>query len=175
MPVASSIRFLVSRDQGSAPKMPALSCRILLDGDAHLLRHLHDVQEVGGRAGDGSRAQVLHQLDLPLRVACAHGQHGCTDALCAVVQAQAAREKAIAVAHLHHIVTVKANGGQGSSQRLGPGLDIALGVADHGGLSCGAAGYVVAHHLALGGAEHACGVVVPQVHLPGEGQLGDVA
>jgi len=34
---------------------------------------------------------------------------------------------------------------------------------------------VIAHHLALGGAEHAYGVVVSQVYLLGEGQFGDIS
>jgi len=90
------------------------------------------------------------------------------------VQPQAAGEKAVAVSHLHHIVGPKADGGQSPGKRLRPGLDVALGVANHSGLAGGAAGDVIAHHLALGGAEHAYGVVVSQVYLLGEGQLGDI-
>ena len=58
---------------------------IIPDGDAHLLGHLHDVQEVRGRAGDGGRAQILHQLYLAFGIAHPDRQDCGADALCAVV------------------------------------------------------------------------------------------
>ena len=72
--------------------------------DAHLLGHFHYMQEVRGRAGNGRRAKVLHQLYLALCAACAHGQHGRTDALSTVVKAKAASKQAIAIGDLYCVV-----------------------------------------------------------------------
>ena len=41
---------------------------VVPDRDAHLLRHLRDVEEVGGGAGDGGYVEILHQFHLALGV-----------------------------------------------------------------------------------------------------------
>ena len=92
----------------------------------------------------------------------------------AVVRAEAAGEQAVAVGDVQLHAGPAAGGADRARHHLGPGVDVALGVADDGRLAGGAGGGVDAHDLLARHGEHAEGIVVAQVLLGGEGELGEV-
>ena len=118
--------------------------------------------------------QVLHQLDLALGVAHAHGDDTGTDLFGAVMRAQAAGEQAVAVADLDDVAAPQAAGRERPGQRGGPAVDVAPGVADDRRLARRARRYVVPHDLVQRRGEHLRGIVVAQVLLEGERQFGHV-
>jgi len=87
---------------------------------------------------------------------------------------EAAGKEPVTVSVLHHVAAADAGGGKGSAHELGPGGDVALRVADHGGLACGAGGGVHPHHPVKGHGEKAEGVVETQIFLGGEGQPTEI-
>jgi hypothetical protein len=121
--------------QGSAPKMPTFSeleraSRVqalalhLLDDHLHVAWRDHD--DVGAEVGD--------QLHLLVGIAAAHRHHRAAQPLGAVVGPQAAGEQAVAVGHVHDVAGAAAAGADRPGHQIGPGVDVGLGVADHGRL-----------------------------------------
>ena len=55
------------------------------------------------------------------------------------MRAQTACEKAVAIGHMHNVCAHHACGGQAAGHELGPGFNIALGIAHHYGLAGGSA------------------------------------
>ena len=141
-------------------------------GKVHLLvaDGLAHHQRVGGGAGDGVAAQVLHEHELALGVAGGGGHDGRADLLHAVMEPQAAGEQAVAVGDLHGVVLRHARAAKAAGHALGPHLDVALGVAGDDGLAGRAGGGVDAHDLRAGRGKGAVRVVVAQVALIHEGQ-----
>jgi hypothetical protein len=159
--------------QGSAPKMPTFSDergRI----DALALELLDDVQHVRGRDHDDRGLEVLDQLDLLLGLPAGHRHHRAAQALGAVVRAQAAREQAVAVGDVDHVAGTAAGRADRARHQVGPGVDVALRVADHGRLAGGAARCVHAHHLLARHGKQAERVVVAQGLLGGEREFRQV-
>jgi hypothetical protein len=115
--------------------------------DPLTLEFLDDVQHVRRRDHDDRGLEVLDQLDLLLGLPARHRHHGAAQALGAVVRAQAAGEQAIAVGDVDHVAGTAAGRADRTGDQVGPGVDVALGVADHGRLAGGAARGVHAHHL----------------------------
>ncbi|MNE26790.1 hypothetical protein D3C80_1201740 [compost metagenome] len=142
--------------------------------DALALDLVGEVEHVGGGDHDDVRLEVADQLDLFLGLAAGHRDHGAAQAFGAVVGAQAAGEQPVAVGDVHLVALAATGGADRARHHVGPGVDVVLRVADHGRLAGGAAGGVDAHDLALRHGEHAEGVVVAQVVLAGEGELGQV-
>ncbi len=133
-----------------------------------------DVEHIGGGDHDDVRLEILDQLHLLLGLAAGHGDHRAAQAFGAVVRPQAAGEQAIAVGNMHLVPGPAAGGADRARHHLRPGVDVVAGVADHRGLTGGAAGGVQAYHLVHGHGEHAIGVVVAQIGLGREGQVRQV-
>ena len=121
-----------------------------------------------------SGAKVLEQGDLPAGGAAGHGHHGGAQGLGPVVRAQSAGEQAVAVGVVDRVRGRRPGGHHAPGHEFAPVLDVALGVADHGGRAGGAGGGVDADDLVLGYGEHAEGILVAEILLDGEGQQGDV-
>ncbi len=137
-----------------------------------LLEHaLPDVQREGGRAGEPVGAKILEEQDLAQGVAGGHRHHREPHVLGAVVEAEAAGEEAVAVGDLHELAGLCAGGGQRTRHHLAPHLEVAPGVADHGGLAARARRGVDAHQVLAGDREEPERVVIAQVLLAGERQL----
>ncbi len=133
-----------------------------------------DVAEVGRRDHDDVRTEIIDQLHLLLGLAARHGDDGAAQALCAVVRAQPAREQAVAIGHVDDVARLAARGADGARHQVGPVVQVARGIADHGGLAGRAAGGMDARYALARHGEHAEGVVVAQVFLARERKLGDV-
>ena len=97
------------------------------------------------------------------------------EALGAEVQAEPAGEEPVAVGVLQQVAGLDAAGRQGAGDEVAPGVDVGARVADGGGVAGRAGGGVHAHDLVAGPREHAERVVVAQVDLGGERQVGEVA
>ena len=132
------------------------------------------MDHVGRGAGDGGDAEVLDQLHLPLCVPGAGGQDGGADLLGTVVGTESAGEESVSVGHLHGVVGTDPDGGEGPGEGLGPVVQVVLGVSHEGGLPGGSRGHVVPDDLVVRDGEHLRRVVVAQVLLVHERELGDV-
>ena len=138
--------------------------------EPHALHRVGQRQHVGRRGHDHRGAELLDELDLLLGVAAAHRDHRGAERLAAVVGAEAAGEEAVAVGVEDDVLAARAGHAQRARHDRGPALDVALGVADHGGTAGGAGRGVHTHHLGHRHREEAVGVVVAQVLLGGEGE-----
>jgi hypothetical protein len=96
-------------------------------------------------------------------------------ALDAVVGAQATGEHAVAVGHMHHVARPATRGADGAGHDVCPVVDVALGVTHHHRLAGGARRGVQARHLAARHGEQPEGVVVAQIQLGHEGELGEIS
>ena len=97
-------------------------------------QHLH----VAGRDHDDVGLEIIDQLHLLLGLATRHRHHRAAQALGAVVRAQAASEQAVAVGHMHHVTGPATGGADAAGAQVGPGADVAGGVAHHRRLAGGA-------------------------------------
>ena len=147
----------------------------VLGSQAAVAGRVGEVHGVGRRAAQGGRAEVAHDLELPLGVAAGDGHDGAAQALGAEVQAEPAGEEAVAVGVLQQVARRHAARGEGPGDQVGPDVEVAARVADRGRVAGRAGAGVHAHDLLARPREHAEGVVVAQVDLGGEGQVGDVA
>ena len=142
--------------------------------DALALEFVGDVEAVGGRHHDDVGLEVADQLNLLLGLAAGHRDYRAAEPLGAVVSAQPSGEQAVAVGHMHLVAGRAAGGADRTRHDVGPAVDVALGIADHGGLSGGAAGGMHAHHIAHRHGETVEGVGVAQILLGGVGEQADV-
>ena len=149
--------------------------RQVLRTQAAVAGRVGQVHGVGRRAAQGGGAEVAHDLELPLGVAAGDGHHGAAEALGAEVQAEPAGEEAVAEGVLQEVARRHAAGGEGPGDQVGPHVEVAARVPDGGRVAGRAGAGVDAHHLVARPREHAERVVVAEVDLGGEGQVGDVA
>src|SRR5690606_38328879 len=118
--------------------------------------------------------EVDEQLDLPLGLAAAEGDDRQAESLGAIVGAQSAREEPVAVADMDDIVGAGPRRADRASDDVRPGIDVARGIADHGGLAGRAARCVDANDLFAVQRKHPEGIVGPQVRLGSEPELAQV-
>ena len=153
--------------------MPMLH-RQLAEIDAHAFGDLGDVERIGRRGAQHAGAEILQQRDLPLGHAAGHRHHGAAEPLGAVVRAEPAGEQAVAIGVVHDVARPRAGAGDAARHQVGPEIDVALGVADHGGLAGRAGGGVQPHHLLARHREQAERIGVAHVGLGGERKAPDV-
>ena len=149
--------------------------RQVLRPQAAVARGVGQVHGVGRRAAQGGGAEVAHDLELPLGVAAGDGHDGAAQALGAEVQAEPAGEEAVAEGVLEEVARRHAARGEGPGDQVGPDVEVAARVPDGGRVAGGPGAGVHAHDVLARAREHAERVVVAQVDLGGEGQVGDVA
>ena len=123
-----------------------------------------------GAAQDGG-LQVAHELDLPVGIAGGHGKGQGAYFMRAAIEARAAGEQAVAIAHLHHIAFIAASRHNGAGTAVFPQIQVMLGVESHYPTTSGAAGGLDAHCLLQGHSQQAIGIGVAKVGLGKEGQL----
>jgi hypothetical protein len=143
--------------------------------DALALHLVEDREHVGGRHHDDLGREVADELHLALGQAARDRDDRAAEPLGAVVGAQAAGEEAIAVGDVDDHAAAPACGADRAGHDVGPGVDVASGVADHRRLARRAAGRVDPHDLVAWHREHLEGIVVAQVLLAGEGKLRQVS
>ena len=132
-------------------------------------------ERIGGQDVRHGGTKILGELDLPPRIARARRDGHAAEPLGAEMDAEAAREQAVAghvledilATHTHHIHT--------AGHEVRPGVDVVLRVADGHRRARGAAGAVHAHDLALRHTQKARGILGAQVVLGGEGDARKVA
>ncbi len=93
---------------------------------------LRQVQGVGRGAADRRRTEVLENHDLPFGVAAGHGDDARPQLFRAVMGAQPAGEKAVAVSVVDDVVLGQAGGDKAAGHQLRPGVDIPFGVSHDG-------------------------------------------
>ncbi len=170
-------RALDGRPQRVAPRLgaehPVLHAERL--GIAALLdQALGNVQHERRRAAQPGRPEVLQQQVLARGVPRGDRHHRHADALGAVVKPQAAGEQAVAVGHVQHVAGAGAGRDHDPGHHLAPHVEVAGRVADDGRLALRARGGVHAGQLAGGHGTEAEGIVLAQVALAHEGQVGEL-
>ena len=133
-----------------------------------------DVQHVGRCDHDDVRLKILDQLDLLLGLPARHRNNGAAQTLGAIVGTKATGEQAITVSHMYLVTPGAATGPDGARHNVGPGVDVALGVTNHGWLAGGTTGSVHPNHIRHGGGKHTKRVVVAQIRLGGKWHLGQI-
>jgi len=99
------------------------------------MRHLRDIQGIAGRADEHVNGQVLHQEDLPGRVA-RRGRHNrSADLLDALVKAESAREQPVPERNLAHVLAAQSAGHQEPRAEIRPQVDVGGGVGHERGLA----------------------------------------
>src|SRR5574343_1265516 len=148
--------------------------RNLVRLDAQALELLGDDQRVGRRDHDDFRLEVHDLLDLLFGLAAGHRHGAGPQAFDAVVGAEAAGEHAIAVGDMDHVASAATGRTDRAGNNVGPVVDIVLGVADDDRFAGRAAGGVQAGQLIARHGEQTERVVVTQVGLGHERELGQV-
>ena len=133
--------------------------------EALLLELVDDGEHVARRHHDHAGLEVADQLDLARGHAAGDRDDRAAELLRAVVRAQPAGEQAVAVGVVQLVARPPAGRADRAGHDRGPGVDVALGVADDGRPAGGAGGGVDAADLVLRDGEHAERVVVAQVGL----------
>ena len=90
------------------------------------------------------------------------------------MEAQAAGEQAIAIAHMDKVLMGAAGAHNGTGSAAGPDVQVVLGIGHHRLLASGAGGSMDPGQVVPGDGNQAKGVGIPQVLLGGEGQLGQI-
>ena len=90
------------------------------------------------------------------------------------MEAEPAGEQAVAIGVVNDVAGPRAGAGEGARHQVGPQVEIALGVADHGRLAGGAGGSVQAQHLFARHREQAERIIVAQVGLEREREVREV-
>ena len=142
--------------------------------DALALELVGDRQHVGRRHQHDPRAELADELDLALAEAARHRHHGAAQPLGAVMRAEAAGEQAVAVGIVDDVARPRAAGVERARHQVGPGVDVARRVADHGRPAGRAARGMDAHALFARDGQHAVGIGVAQVGLGGEGKALEI-
>ena len=91
------------------------------------------------------------------------------------MRTQPAGEQTVAIGHMNHVARLAARSANGARHQIGPDVDVFLGVAHHRGLARGAAGGMDARDLLTRYGKQTKRVVVAQVLLGGEGELGNIS
>src|SRR3954467_14147386 len=172
---ASSISARIALVQGSAPKMPTLSDDVR--GSIFWARNSSRIANVARRHRDELGLEIDEQLDLALGHATRDRDGYTAEFLGAVMNAEAAGEKAVAIG----IVDLHAGPAAARVNRarahVRPGADIELGIADDRRLAGRTGRRVDADDLVHRHGEHAIGIIGAQIVLAGErkfAQVGEV-
>ena len=151
-----------------------LELRVAAEVDSEFFGDGREMQEVARRAADDRHAQVLHQHDLLLRVACARGEDGASEPLRAIVRAEAAGEEPVAVGDLHDVVFRDAVHRHAAHDAVGPYSDVLSRLRDADGLAGGAGRAVEAVDLRHRRGREAERIFVAEVRLLHEWELREV-
>ena len=126
---------------------------------------------VGRRAAEDRRAEILHELQLPVGIAGGHGERQAAELLAAAVEAEAAGEQAVAVGDLADVFRSCARGRQRSCAAVVPEVDILLGVEGDDALAGRAGGGVDADTFFQRLRKQTEGVCIPQIRLAQKREL----
>ena len=132
---------------------------------------LGKVQCVRRSRDERGGAQILHEHELPLRIARGRGYDRGAYSLPALVQAERAREQSVTEADLHYVVAAAARGGDETRHALRPHFHVLGGVRDDGGFSARAAGRMYARYVRKRHGQQTVRIVVAQVGFGDEGQF----
>ncbi len=142
--------------------------------NAHLRRTLKYAQEITGGTAQGGRAKILHQHDLPVRIAARDRDDRGAQRLRTVMRAQTAGEQTITISILNNVAPLKTAGRESADHHACPHAQVFLGIGDYNRLAGGAAGRVQPHHFAHWTGEQTEGIGVAQVRFHGVGKQRDI-
>ena len=169
--------FFNALAHGFGPRLGAKNAgaqRQILEVDAQFGRLVNEVQEITGRAADGGDIEILEDHDLALGVAAGNGNDRGAQRLRAVMRAQPAGEKAVAIGILNDVPAMQTAGRETAAHDVGPDINVLLGVGDDDGLAGGAGRGVQPDDIAHRRCEQPERIAVPKVGLVAERKAGDV-
>ena len=132
---------------------------------AHLAQALAQDEGVGRQDVGHGRVEVPDELDLAQRVAGAGRNGHAAEALGAGVDAEAAREQAVAGHVLEDVVLAHADHVQAAGHEIGPDVEVVLRVGDGHGRARRAARAVQAHELVMRDDNEPEGILGAQIVL----------
>src|SRR6266702_4798728 len=95
------------------------------------LELIQDRQHVARRHRDDVGPEIVDELDLPLGHAARDRHHGAAELFGAVMHAEPAGEEAVAIGVVNDHAGAATGGADRPRHHLRPGVDVALGIADH--------------------------------------------
>ena len=105
------------------------------------------IHRITGRGDQSGHAEILHQHQLPLRIARRHGNDRCAQFFDAVMQAETARKQAVAERDLKNIFIRRPRHGQKTGKTGGPVVEVAPRISARDRFARRAAGSVDADDL----------------------------
>ena len=102
---------------------------------AHLDRRIGDEKRIRRRGAEDVGFEILHDLNLTLRIARGHGNDGAAGHLAAHMSSETAREQTIAVRDLHRGFGAAADHGNAASEAITPVLQVVFRIAYNGSLT----------------------------------------
>jgi hypothetical protein len=142
--------------------------------DACRLERLGDVKRIGRRRAQDLPAEILQQHGLALGHAARDRHDRAAERFGAVMEAQPAREQAVAIGVVHHHPWPHASRDIAARHHLRPHGEVGAGVADQGRLAMSAARRVDPRQLADWNGAQAERIVLAQVGFLRERQLAQV-
>ena len=148
-----------------------LQREFLLWVKTHGKRGVGNVHSIRRRATQDGGSHGAQDANLTLGIArrCRNGGTTCGNT--AVMSAQAAREKAVAVAYLHDIVLVAFAQLNAARKTFAPELQVVVGISAHRSNARGARGHMDFLHVRKWHRQHAVRIRIAQVLLLNEGGL----
>ena len=135
---------------------------------------LKDIEHIGGRDHDRLGREILNERHLPLGHPTRHRDRRGPQPFDPVMRAQTAGKEAIAIGIVHDVAGSHARGTQRPRDEIGPVGDVARGISHDGRFARRAGTGMHTYDLLARDREKPEGVVVAQVALVGEGELGEV-
>ena len=133
-----------------------------------------EMQGIGGQDVGHGGPEILHQLELALGVARARRNGHAAEALGAEMDAEAAREQAVAGHVLEHVVLAYARHVKAAGHEIGPAVDVGLGIANGYRGAGGAAGAVHTHEFGMRNRGEPIRILGAEIVLAGKGNPPDV-
>ncbi len=139
--------------------------------DAHGDGRICDMHGIARRAAEDGRAHLAHDPDLALGVAGRDGYRRASCCLGTIVGTEAAREEAIAIGNLRHIVRSAVGIPDATGEALSPEVQVMLCIGADGRYTGRAGGDMDLAHFGKRHGKHAIRIGIPQVLLRNEGSL----
>ena len=132
------------------------------------------IEGIGRGAAEEGRLKIDHELHLPVGIARRGGDGEAAHLVRAAVEPGAAREQAVAVAHLHDVLVGAARGDDGARTAFLPDVEVFLRVEGDDSLARRARSRLDADAALQRGRKKAVGVRFAQVVLREEGEQADI-
>ena len=142
--------------------------------DAQFLGYFDYVQEVAWRAGDGGSSEVAHQHELLFGIAGGSRHNRAAEMLAAIMKPEPASEESVTITYLQNILIGKPIHSECARGGVCPYFDIAASIGNANRLAGSSGGTMEADDFLKRCGGEAGWVLIAQIRLFHEGELGDI-